>query len=135
MQKAAECLLVPALCSWSRSLLSHPDGLDIYPRTKYCLSRSASSCYYLLMDGRLVNGKRFRLLREQAGLHRDELAELIGCSRGHIRNIETSGVSRRHQPSAVLVYRFRGICAERLDREVSLDEFSDEVDTEAADVA
>lgn len=91
------------------------------------------------MDGRVVDGKRFRSLREQAGLHRTELAGLIGCSGGHLKNVETAAdrdFVARNQLSAVLAHRAARVFAQRLGYPVGLDDFTDlaapTVDDEAA---
>lgn len=85
------------------------------------------------MDGLLVDGPRFRRLREQAGVHRREMATLLDCSPGHVRNVETARVTaegsleqrKKHQLSAPKVYRARRIFSAHLGREVALEEFTD----------
>lgn len=84
------------------------------------------------MDGRKVHGKQLRLLREQAGLHRRELADAVGCSAGHLKNIEIETDADRNQPSAVLVHRILRVLAPQLGRVIDLDEFSSPADREAA---
>lgn len=86
------------------------------------------------MDGRTIHGDRLKHLREQAGLHRRELAELIGCSEGHLKNVENAPRQRadrtgrpailHHQLSAVLAHRARTILSKRLGYDITLDDFS-----------
>ncbi len=86
------------------------------------------------MDGRTIHGDRLKNLREQAGLHRRELAELIGCSEGHLKNVENAPTQRadrngrpasvHHQLSAVLAHRARTVLSQRLGHEIALDDFS-----------
>lgn len=80
------------------------------------------------MRNTIVQGRRLRLLREQAGLHRRELAEKIGCSTGHLKNVEiergASGDRPGDQLSAVLVYRAARELSRALEREVTIEEFT-----------
>lgn len=80
------------------------------------------------MKGRHVSGEQLRNLREQAGLRTAELAASVGCSQGHLKNIEGSN----DQPSAVLVHRIARELSHALSREVSLDEFTRITDGAAA---
>lgn len=90
------------------------------------------------MDGREVDGKRYRSLREQAGLHRTEMAAAIGCSSGHLKNVETASDREfvaRNQLSAVLVHRSARIFTIHLCRVVDIDEFTRPVAAAADDEA
>lgn len=80
----------------------------------------------------MVHGKQLRLLREQAGLHRGDLAANVGCSVGHLKNIELETDKDRNQPSAVLVQRILRVLAAHLGRPVDVDEFSTTADRKAA---
>lgn len=83
------------------------------------------------MDGLLVVGTRFRQLREEAGVHRSEMASLLDCSPGHVKNVETARDDQqgRHQFSAPKVHRARRILAARLGRDVALEEFTTHAET------
>lgn len=81
------------------------------------------------MDGRFIIGGQVRALREQAGLHRREVAAALGCSEGHWKNIEIETVPGRNQPSAVLTHRFLRLVSTALDRPVSIDEISRPAET------
>lgn len=90
------------------------------------------------MDGRRIDGKLLKLLREQAGLEREQLAALIGCSAGHLKNVETAIGDRakaRHQLSAVKVYRALRALAVALGRPVALDEISPAMTDTSQDAA
>lgn len=83
------------------------------------------------MDGRVVHGKRLRALREQAGLHRRELAAAIGCSVGHLKNVEIETGRNPHNPtstgdqlSGVLVHRAVRVLTAHLGRAVDIAEFT-----------
>jgi len=80
------------------------------------------------MDGQVIDGKRYRNLREQAGLHRTELAGLIGCSAGHLKNVEIgvvgSAFAARNQLSAVLSHRSARVFTQRLGYPVSVSDFT-----------
>jgi transcriptional regulator with XRE-family HTH domain len=85
------------------------------------------------MYKRRVHGNKLRLLREQAGLPRRELAALLGYSEGHIKNIEIeTGEPGRHQPSGEKLFLWLRILSLRLAREITLDEVSDPLDDQAA---
>lgn len=77
------------------------------------------------MKEHLVSGRRLRLLRERAGLHRRDLAAAIGCSVGHLKNVEIeAGGATVHQLSNVLAWRAVDALSKSLGREVSIDEFT-----------
>jgi predicted transcriptional regulator len=76
------------------------------------------------MDGRKIRGRDLKALREEAGLSRSQLAVLIQCSEGHLRNMEMWG----YEPSTVLAHRLRRQLSKALERPVSLDDFTDEND-------
>lgn len=80
------------------------------------------------MRGRHFSGHAFRSLRERSGLRARDLAPLVGCSHGHIRNIESSG----DQPSDLLVHRFIRVLTEHLGSEVTVDDLSTPVVEDAA---
>lgn len=84
------------------------------------------------MIGRLVKGAWLQALREEADIPREELARLIDCSPGHIRNVETTKDPRRHQLSGPKVHRIRRAIGERLGREIHIDELT-YVDPDRAD--
>jgi transcriptional regulator with XRE-family HTH domain len=91
------------------------------------------------MEGRKVHGRQLKLLREQAGLHRRELATAIDCSVGHLKNVELEvgrdakkPESIGHQLSAPKVYRARRVLSEHLGRDVSIDEFTTLISDQAA---
>lgn len=71
-----------------------------------------------------MRGRDLRSLREQAGMRRNQLAELVGCKPDYLRNIEGSV----DQPSAVVAYRLARALSKALEREVGLDDFSDDLD-------
>ncbi len=74
------------------------------------------------MDGRKVRGRDLKALREEAGLSRAQLAVLIECSEGHLRNLEMWG----YEPSTVMAHRLRKCLGKALERTVTLDDFTDE---------
>lgn len=74
------------------------------------------------MQGRDLNGRQLRALRQQAGLRADQLADLVGCKKSYLGNIEKGP----DQPSAVLIYRFARALSATLGRTVDIDEFSTE---------
>ena len=77
------------------------------------------------MYKRRVHGNKLRLLREQAGLPRRELAALLGYSEGHVKNIEIeAGDPGRHQPSGEQLFRWIRFLSTRLAREITLDDVS-----------
>lgn len=80
------------------------------------------------MDRQVIDGKRYRSLREQAGLHRTELANLIGCSVGHLKNVEIgvagSAFAARNQLSAVLRHRSARVFTQKLGYPVTVDDFT-----------
>jgi transcriptional regulator with XRE-family HTH domain len=84
---------------------------------------AANLCH---MRGRTVNGARLQLLREEADLHRTRLAEELGCSPGHLKNVELcTPPGSPSQLSGQLVFRTAKILSAALDREVPIDEFTD----------
>lgn len=56
------------------------------------------------------------------------MAALVGVVEGHVRNIEGKG----DQPSGRLAYRFVRVLSTRLNRAVTLDDFSSEDDEDEA---
>lgn len=82
------------------------------------------------MEGRRIDGRQLRRLREQAGLRQTQLAKAVGCSAGHIRNMETvkprAGDPKRgrHQPSPALVNLLLRELTTGLGRAVTVDEIS-----------
>jgi transcriptional regulator with XRE-family HTH domain len=79
----------------------------------------------------MVVGGKLRLLREEADLTRAKMATLIGCSDGHLRNVESNRNNiARHQLNGAKVFRISRILTRRLHREVNIDEFTTEVDGE-----
>lgn len=81
------------------------------------------------MYERIVHGKKLRLLREEAGLPRRELAALLSYSEGHVKNIEietgkTEDGPGRHQPSGEKLFAWIRELEKRLGRKISLDEVS-----------
>jgi transcriptional regulator with XRE-family HTH domain len=89
------------------------------------------------MYERIVHGKKLRLLREQAGLPRRELAALLDYSEGHVKNIEietgrTGDNPGRHQPSGEKLFRWLRILSDLHGRVIALDEVSDPIDDQAA---
>lgn len=67
-----------------------------------------------------MRGRDLRSLREEAGLYRYELAELIKCKPGYLRNVECA----YDEPSAVVAHRLTRVLTERLGRVITLDDFS-----------
>lgn len=64
------------------------------------------------------------------------MARAIGCSSGHLKNVETAadrGFAARNQLSAVLVHRSARIFTIHLGRPVSIDEFTHASGVTAAD--
>lgn len=77
------------------------------------------------MQGRTVQGRKLRQLREQADLRVRELAELVGCSPGHLKNIESATDDDRvkaNQPSGILVHRLLRVLGTRLGRVLSIED-------------
>ena len=72
------------------------------------------------MRDRDLHGRQLRALREQAGLRADQLANLVGCEKSYLANIEKGP----DQPSAVLAYRFARALSEKLGRTVDINEFT-----------
>ena len=85
------------------------------------------------MYKRRVHGRRLRLLREEAELPRDQLAKILGYSKGHIKNIEIeAGDPGRHQPSGEKLFLWIRILSHHLDREITLDDVSSPLDDDEA---
>jgi transcriptional regulator with XRE-family HTH domain len=89
------------------------------------------------MYERIVHGKKLRLLREQAGLPRRELAALLDYSEGHVKNIEIETGRRkknpsRDQPSGEKFFLWIRLLEERLGRKIPLAEVSTPLDDQAA---
>jgi transcriptional regulator with XRE-family HTH domain len=80
------------------------------------------------MQERRIRGHTLRSLRQEAGLHTRELAAEVQVTPGHLRNIE----GRNDQPSAVLAHRIARALSVRLGRPISVSDFSDEIDQDAA---
>jgi transcriptional regulator with XRE-family HTH domain len=79
----------------------------------------------------MVVGGKLRLLREEADLDRAKMATLIGCSEGHLRNVESNRNDiARHQLDGRKVFRISRILTRRLEREVSIDEFTTETEVD-----
>jgi transcriptional regulator with XRE-family HTH domain len=77
------------------------------------------------MKERVVNGRQLRLLRERAGMHRRDLAEAIGCSTGHLKNVEIeAGGPGVNQLSSVLAWRTVNALSTALGRPVGIEEFT-----------
>lgn len=72
------------------------------------------------MRGRRVEGHKLRALRLRALLRPRELAHTVGCSVGHLRNIETSD----DQPSDLLAHRIAHALSTALGHEITVEEFS-----------
>lgn len=83
------------------------------------------------MDGRKIRGRDLKALREEAGLSRSQLAVLIQCSEGHLRNLEMWG----YEPSAVMAHRLRRQLSKALERNITLDDFTDEKDESNGEAA
>lgn len=74
----------------------------------------------MLMRTRTLDGGKLRALRVATGVHMQDVADAVGCTKVHIRMIETAG----RQPSDELVYRLARELSRLHGRTVSVDEFS-----------
>lgn len=78
-------------------------------------------------DGRRVAGKRLKSLRVQAGMNLRQFADAIGCSWGHVCNVEsaTDDHKKHHQLSGPKVYLALGVLSKALGRKVDISEITE----------
>jgi len=80
------------------------------------------------MRDRQIIGFRLRTLRERAGLRPAVLAQMVGCSEGHLRNIEGG----RDQPGGILTWALAKALDVEIDAFTELNEPVPDVESRTA---